>query len=358
MQRLSPAFVRFVRRTTFALVVVLPSAVAFGVDGSPPRNHDAQSESPAEQRARAATVRLRVTDARGQSFGTGTIIDQHDDEVLVLTCGHLFRESQEKSGIECELFVNGVATSVPGTLISHDLRRDVGLIGLKPGIRVDPVPVGGGGCLPKEGDDVFTIGCSKGADPSLMRNRIRAVNRYHGPANLVVGGRPIDGRSGGGLFSRDGVLIGVCNAADLEQDEGVYAALGPIHTELDTAGLGFIYRREVPTLATRGEAPQSSPVSDNGPPQPTRGADSKGTELICILRNPQDEQGSGKVFVLDRPSAEFLRSLSSELARRGPHAPTSGHVAPPRVRRLPRVDLEAPPQSSPGTDRSSTQPRP
>ena len=45
----------------------------------------------AVQRAQAATVRLRVHDGRGYGAGTGTIIDVHGDEALVLTCGHLFR---------------------------------------------------------------------------------------------------------------------------------------------------------------------------------------------------------------------------------------------------------------------------
>ena len=44
----------------------------------------------------AATVRLRVEDAQGRSFGTGTIIDARSGEALVITCGHLFRESKGK----------------------------------------------------------------------------------------------------------------------------------------------------------------------------------------------------------------------------------------------------------------------
>ena len=75
------------------------------------------------------------------------------------------------------------------------------------------------------------------------------MNRYHGPANLVVSRRPVDGRSGGGLFNKRGVLIGVCNAADNVDDEGLYAALGPIHAEFDAAGLGFIYRQQQPAIA-------------------------------------------------------------------------------------------------------------
>ena len=54
-----------------------------------PNQHTADSI----ERARAATVRLRVHDPDGYGTGTGTIIDTRDGEALVLTCGHLFRET-------------------------------------------------------------------------------------------------------------------------------------------------------------------------------------------------------------------------------------------------------------------------
>jgi thiol-disulfide isomerase/thioredoxin len=52
----------------------------------------------------ASTVRLRVDDATGHSYGTGTIIDTRSGQALVITCGHLFRESKGKSPISVELF--------------------------------------------------------------------------------------------------------------------------------------------------------------------------------------------------------------------------------------------------------------
>src|SRR5689334_22905218 len=42
----------------------------------------------------AATVRLYVEDAQGRSCGTGTIVDTRKGEALVVTCGHLFRETK------------------------------------------------------------------------------------------------------------------------------------------------------------------------------------------------------------------------------------------------------------------------
>ena len=132
---------------------------------------------------------------------------------------------------------------LPGKLIAFDLRRDVGLVAMQPGVPVVAAKVGGAGDQPRKGDAVFSMGCNQGKPPTVIANQVLAVNRYHGPANLVVGGRPIDGRSGGGLFDQEGVLVGVCCAADQEADEGLYSALGPIHAELDRSGLGFIYRK-------------------------------------------------------------------------------------------------------------------
>jgi thiol-disulfide isomerase/thioredoxin len=52
----------------------------------------------------AATVRIHVEDAQGRSFGTGTIIDSRSGEALIVTCGHLFRESKGKGPMTVEMF--------------------------------------------------------------------------------------------------------------------------------------------------------------------------------------------------------------------------------------------------------------
>ena len=49
----------------------------------------------------AASVRIRVEDRQGHNCGSGTIIDAlPGGEALVLTCGHLFRDSEGKGKIE------------------------------------------------------------------------------------------------------------------------------------------------------------------------------------------------------------------------------------------------------------------
>ena len=48
-------------------------------------------------------MRLRIDDADGHSVGSGTIIDTRSGEALVLTCGHIFRDSQGKGKITIDL---------------------------------------------------------------------------------------------------------------------------------------------------------------------------------------------------------------------------------------------------------------
>ena len=68
-----------------------------------------------QQLALQATVRVRVTDPDGTSKGTGTIIDLHGDEALILTCGHIFRASQGSGQIEVDLFAPGQGVRWPAT---------------------------------------------------------------------------------------------------------------------------------------------------------------------------------------------------------------------------------------------------
>src|SRR5262249_17853333 len=161
----------------------------------------------------------------GYGFGTGTIIDIHDSEALVVTCGHLFRESKGKGQITADVFTTGAAQTVAGQLIGYDLDRDIALISIQSGRGATAAKVAPLGFPVRPGDRASPYGCDKGADPSLPPTQITAVNKYKGKPNFTAAGQPIDGRSGGGLFSAEGYLIGICNAADPTDDEGLYAGL-------------------------------------------------------------------------------------------------------------------------------------
>jgi thiol-disulfide isomerase/thioredoxin len=300
----------------------------------------------------AATVRIRVEDAQGRSSGTGTIIDSRSGEALILTCGHLFRESKGKGPMTVELFDVGpngaqVSGQFPGTLISYNLERDVAFVSIKPNRQVsvaaiapDHTPVG-------RGDRVATIGCGGGKDPTLLPQRIVNLDHYLGPANIEVSGAPEEGRSGGGLFNLQGQLIGVCYAADYEGKEGLYAALDSVHGELDRLGLKDVYAKKDGTQkgseiaanppsgqpVIRGQEPRDSSVTPIPGITPPAIADSKGnpsqnlnpadqasfdeitkrsaTSEIVIIVRPKTAGGQSEVITLDNASPELVHALEA-----------------------------------------------
>ncbi|MEA1952339.1 MAG: trypsin-like peptidase domain-containing protein, partial [Planctomycetota bacterium] len=172
----------------------------------------------------AASVRIRVADPKGQSCGTGTIVDARQGWALVLTCGHIFRDSKGKGRIEVDLFGPNGPGRAEAIMVSYDLERDIGLLKFKISGPVAVARVAAPSRQIAVGEPVINVGCNNGDAPTARHSRISSKNKYLGPANLQAGGMPVEGRSGGGLFSADGQVIGVCNCADPKDQEGLYAA--------------------------------------------------------------------------------------------------------------------------------------
>lgn len=342
------------------LVAVDPRVVpttATNVAPSTPAPH-AAAGGPATDQPLLASVRIRVDESDGHSYGTGTIIDARSGEALVITCGHLFRESQGKGPVSVELVEQtadgvGVAQQVPGQVISYDLKRDLGLVSIRPGRPVNAAHVAPLQTEIERGDRVQTVGCDNGQEPSVQSTRVTSVNRYQGPPNIEVDGAPVEGRSGGGLFNADGELIGVCFAADYEGNEGLFTGLQSIHDELDRLGLSDICAASdgaepadaqelaaVPPVV-RGqepfepvmplaEEPAGSPLEVAAQEVPAPAVDAEPAELepmeqaameeimsrassaevICIIR-PKEPGGKSEVITLDGVSPEFVRALAS-----------------------------------------------
>lgn len=286
----------------------------------------------AVERAQAATVRLRVHDGRGYGAGTGTIIDVHDQEALVLTCGHLFRDGDGKGKIEVDIFVGGQPRTVEGQLIDYDAGdRDIGLVAIRPGMAIRPVDVVREGDMMKVGQPAFSFGCDRGDLPSRRDTRITGVNKYNqniGGSNLEISGAPIDGRSGGGLFDEQGRLIGVCNAADYKSDIGIYTGPGSIHWQLDRVQLGRLYQGGAnASLASNplsSDDPSEATSPSNGQPETnanldayTHDADSAGaddTEMIVILRDRNGKM-SEQVLTLHQPDAQLIHQIRQAAGR-------------------------------------------
>ena len=304
------------------------------------------------RRLLAASVRLKINDGGGNSVGSGTIIDARAGEALVLTCAHVFRDSEGKGPILIDLFGPDAPQGVPGKLVSYDLKSDVGLVSFRPGVPIVAARVAPANYRVQQNAAVINIGCNHGDDPTARHSRVTAIDKFLGPPNLVVAGQPVQGRSGGGLFTADGLLIGVCNAADPADDEGLYAALAPIHAELERMGLTEMCLEAVDpsngNAMLAGAEPPAMPDQMPGPAKdpstvgwmPTSDASravetaaqsnaagltaeesaalaeirrrSAGAEVICIVRPLSDPRAKSEIIVLDRASPQFLEQLTAE----------------------------------------------
>ncbi len=284
---------------------------------------NASQPEPATPSPLASTARLRIEDPTGQSIGSGTVIDSRNGEALIVTCGHVFRESQGKGKISVDLFGPGAPQGLPGQVIGYDLERDLGFVAIRPGVDVASAHVAAANSTTRVGDPVSSVGCNGGAAPTVMSSQVTAIDKYLGPPNIQAAGLPVQGRSGGGLFNARGELIGVCNAADPEDNEGLYAAIGAIHAELDRLKLSSLVRSASPSAAPVVASPQVTPASHtvlaDQPADRRREelaaaaiADHQGAEVICIVRSLNDPRAKSDVIVLDRASPEFLSKLAAE----------------------------------------------
>ncbi len=320
----------------------------------------------------AASVRLRIEDANGNSCGSGTIIDARGGDALVLTCGHIFRDSQGKGKIDVDLFGPYAGQRVTGQLISYDLKRDVGLLFIKAPGPMAAVRLAPPGYQVRKGDRVASVGCDNGKDPAVRYSSVTSLNRYAGPANLQVAGQPTEGRSGGGLFAADGYVIGVCNARDPQDQEGFYAALETVCAQLDDAHMAFAYQSPkgyegfggtAPLVAgtilppmTQQMSPPVSPVSipnalpeNSGQSLAVAGTSAPGlnpgeqaamdeirrrlkedAEVICVIRSRRNPQSRSEVIMLDKASPELLQQLAAEAQSLQGRQPTSMEVPQPK----------------------------
>lgn len=300
---------------------------AFPSAGAPPGAAPmGQSNTNAQRLALQATVRIRVEDERGHSVATGTIVDVHGQEALVLTCGHVFKEAGTKGRIKVDLFVPGAGQPVDGQLLDFDLVRDVGVIAIRPGLPVTPVRVAAGDVAIAKGDAVFSVGCDHGGPARVVPTQVAALNKYLGPANIVVAGAPADGRSGGGLFTVDGRLIGICNAADPADNEGLFASLPSIHWLLTHIGqerlIGGPLAAEPQSSVAAANIPgDSNPTDMSVPSQPTaNNVHADGNEYILLIRSKTDRTRPPEAHVLDHVPTDLLNRM--RVAGPGPTAPS------------------------------------
>src|SRR4051812_3492949 len=296
--------------------------------------------TPAQAKLIAATVRLTVDDPQGRSSGTGTIIDTRSGEALVFTCGHLFRETQGKAPIKADLFELGaegvrVVGHATGTVISYDLARDVALVSIRPDRTVTFAPVAADKGKVDRADRVIGVGCTNGNDPTVLDSRGTSLDRYTGPPNIEATGARAIGRGGGGLLNSRGELVGICNNADPEGNEGIYAGLQSLHEALDALKLKDVYSKndspkepsneliargqELPITpigsdAGSSKAPGTRPLSVTEQAALEEVMTRASTSEVMIIVRPKDANGQSEVIQLDNVTPEFVRALKEHSA--------------------------------------------
>jgi S1-C subfamily serine protease len=239
----------------------------------------ANQSSDAMKSAFAATVRIRVAgkstekDEYLQDVGTGTIVHSATGEAIILTCAHLFLNIAVKDAVvDVEVFEDGKAVSYPGKLVGGDHDADIALLRIRTSRTFPVATLSAKIAEATPGQPMVSFGCDEGADPTPLEMKLVDINRYDGPPMFICTTDPVRGRSGGGLFSTSGQLLGVCSCADRKTKEGLYAAHAAILELVSYCELQQILK---PTAAGGGEDPSEmfrdqleKPASKGAQPSP------------------------------------------------------------------------------------------
>jgi len=174
-----------------------------------------------------ATYRPTVMVRRGKSLGSGTIIASVHGETLILTASHVIQGDgpiavelhRYNLGVEHVQAIQGFPKRIEAQLLARDQDGDLAILQIK-GHRAFPyiARIAKGEGTPAPGSVVTTIGFDRGAKLIGFVTRVKKIDEV----NMGQGGGfrrfiatedpPEVGRSGGGLFRSDGMLVGVCVA--------------------------------------------------------------------------------------------------------------------------------------------------
>lgn len=272
-----------------------------------------------------ASIRIRITDNGGVNLGSGTIVESKVGQTLILTCGHIFRNSQPDSLVEVDVFANGKKETFVGKAVRHNLKVDLGLISIPTDNPLPFAQVASGRYQVAKGAGVQSVGCGQGNLPTLQKHVVTQVNRYEGPSNIECTGLPVQGRSGGGLFNQQGEVIGICMAAVSADHRGLYVGLPAIHGFLKDCDLLRLLRNgispdaesiptdkeSIPTDEESIPTDEESPLVEAEPAKATPatpaprglaalqaalGDDAEG--VVCLIRSDKSMQKRQRVVVL------------------------------------------------------------
>jgi len=306
-----------------------------------------------------SSVKLRVDAENGHAWGTGTIIDTRQgpegQEALILTCGHIFRGWNEGKSIEVHLYGENSTVRVLGRCLTYDLDIDLALVIIATPSPVRAVPIAPPTYQIQPSQQAWSVGCDHGSSPTVRTHQVMSVDKISQQGSsfhyVQVEGAPVGGRSGGGLFSSEGYLIGVCVTACPTVNDGHFVPPHMIRHMLDRVNLAHVHQNpslgvaaQVPPLTTTLTAltpltpiaPIEVPLAMASTPAPMYAEHrtglsreeqatleeieryrQDGDEVIIIVRSTRNPQMRSDVIVLNSPSEQFLDALVKSPAPHG-----------------------------------------
>ena len=224
-----------------------------------------------------ATYRPTVLVRKGPALGTGTIIASVEGETLILTASHVV---DDPGPLHVELFrynfgweqsrsVSGFPRKLAAAVVVQDRDADLailrvrGQLALPYVVRIAPasrtLPVG---------SPVTSIGFDHGERLIGFPSRVRRIDRIDmsrggGDRPFLITDHPPEiGRSGGGLFLENGMLVGVCVArAQLKPGPvvGMYSPVESVWNLLNAhQNLMTVVSRSKPVVAAASPTEKSA----------------------------------------------------------------------------------------------------
>lgn len=315
-------------------------------------------------------VRIKVHGQGAIGFGSGTVIKSTPEESIILTCAHIFQieglkkqptPAQFNRKIEVDLFdgvlhgqhpkyVHPIET-VEGEALDYEFNSDVGLIRIRPGRVLASSPVVPVDWKPSPGMPMTTVGCSEGNNASpwstiitnptfqglVGKRRYEAIECQHAPRQ---------GRSGGGLYTIEGYVAGVCNFAEPRGGHGLYASPTSIYKVLDRNQLSVCYTnpaaRDQGTLVASRTRATTTPSRNGSTTVRAQNSSLPGSRAYPI---PGPEQVGVTLPPLTDDSS--VASLASDNSRQRTSA--SGWQAPQTTRRRPPIEDSYAEETEPAT---------
>jgi thiol-disulfide isomerase/thioredoxin len=313
-------------------------------------------------------VRIKVHGQGSIGFGSGTIIKSTPEESIILTCAHIFKlEGRQQAApakfprrITVDLFDGKLNGQQPpmvhrsnetyeGKAIDYDFSRDVGLIRIRPGRKLPCSRVVPAHWKPQPRMLMTTVGCSEGRDATVWNTTIVNPSMHGLSGNpkyeaIECVTAPKQGRSGGGLYTSDGYVAGVCDFAEPRGNHGLYATPTSIHAILDRNDLMACY---APVDRKGGDSPQTLLANNRA------GSRRKTAPAIARAQSPDRDEANTvmipppELLGISSPSAETSTRTADTATRTrsssGWHTPPASKVArrfPADEERAERTDLK------------------